>query len=566
MLCFEEVDWRYDQDEKIELLRYKNHYGDAPLRKQSYSLVRAHRSQLVGAANPKIISHSTAHTDKSRTNLTHSTRSLSNKSLQDAKKTQDVYVNVQLTQNMKGTLYHNVQGHRSPGLEGRTDLGLIEKNGHTCTYRVNTRPPTGRATSRSSLYTGKGSAEVMSRPSSVAAHSAKMTESRAVTPQSSYSRVASPAGSKVTVYDPNMGAEVSEKRPTTAMSTQSGQMKFTKFQLPIRGHSAPVRRVRSASDAVSLSEAKSLLRSEQRIRKEGVTRSRLLLTYSNIEESKKNTNVSNNTVANALQIDYVGYAATSVPSQRSCLSQKSSTSIASSTMSRTSVKKAIFPKNPTSPIAKEVVVKTIEHVPKDVKPQQSIHSKAIASTVPRANVTRPKTAQVLQRTEMSESKDVNMNNAAPLRRCKSETIMTVPSSPAPHFEVSHIISPLRKKKSHGWTTSHTQPVTIVPMLIGNGGNRNAAATKSESQQKPSTTTRLSMIQKPVRDPLTNHGEFQVRTRKQTEEYLEYVTGIQEKYFKEQEEEEKRMQRKMWLQVARGRRSNSVPRARVDHSK
>ena len=140
-------------------------------------------------------------------------------------------------------------------------------------------------------------------------------------------------------------------------------------------------------------------------------------------------------------------------------------------------------------------------------------------------------------------------------------------SPRSQFEVSHVISPVRKKKSHGWTTSHTEPVTIVPMMMGKGSSGSTSEVKKpEPHQRPTTTSRLSMIQKPVRDPLTNHGEFQVRTRQQTQDYLQYVTGIQDKYFQEQGEEEKMKQRKMWLQVARGKRSNSVPPRRTPQRK
>ncbi|XP_063961224.1 F-box and WD repeat domain containing protein 10B-like [Lytechinus pictus] len=562
MLCFEEVEWNYDQDEKIELLRYKNHYGDAPLRQQSYSLVRAQRSQLARSANPKIIAHTNAQTDRSRTNLSHSTRYLSNRSLQSAKKTQDVCVNVTLTQNVKGPLYRNVQGVRSGDLYAETDLGLMDLNGQTSTYRVNSRPPTGKSRSKSSLFSSKGSSEPLSGSPSGVASSVKVVESRPTTAHSGISRGVSPGLSQAATSSVSLGQELNEKRPTTAMSTQSGRLKFTKFQLPMRGHSAPVRRNKTADDAVSLSEAKSLLCSQQRITNEGVKRNRLLLTWSNIEESKKNNEVVNNTLANALQIDYVGYAAQSKPSNLS------SNSSSMSTISRASSKKGTISKNPTAPISKEIIVKTLEHVEQDVKPHKSIHPKTTASTVPKANLIRPQTAQVLARTEMRQPGNMNTNNTAPLRRCQSASALRSSMlSPTSQFEVSHTVSPVRKKKSHGWTTSHTEPVTIVPMLIGKGSSGNPSeARKSESNQKPSTTSRLSMIQKPVKDPLTHHGEFQVRTRRQTEDYLQYVTGIQEKYFQDQDEEEKMKQRKMWLQVARGKRSSSVPPRRAPQRK
>lgn len=562
MLCFEEVEWNYDQNEKIELLRYKNHYGDAPLRQQSYSLVRAQRSQLAQSANPKIIAHTNAQTDKGKTNLTHSTRFLSNRSLQSAKKTQEVCVNVTLTQNMKGPLYHNVQGLRSGNIDAQTDLGLVEMKGQTSTYRVNSRPPTERSRSKSSLSTSKGSSELLSGSSSGVASSVKIAESRPTTAHSGLSRGLSLGPSQAVTSSVSLGQELNEKRPTTAMSAQSSQLKFTKFQLPMRGHSAPVRRNKTADDAVSLSEAKSLLRSQQRITNEGVKRDRLLLTWGNIEESKKNNEVVNNTLANALHIDYVGYAA---PSKSSNLSSNSSRM---STISRASSRKGAIPKTPTAPIAKEIIVKTLEHVEQDVKPQKSIHPKTTVSTVPKANLIRPQTAQVLERTELRQPANMNTDNTTPLRRCQSASMLrTSMLSPTSQFEVSHMVSPVRKKKSHGWTTSHTEPVTIVPMLIGKGGSGNSSETKrSDSLQKPSTTSRLSMIQKPVQDPLTNHGEFQVRTRQQTQDYLQYVTGIQEKYFQEQSEEEKMKQRKMWLQVARGKRSSSVPPRRAPQRK
>ncbi|XP_072168163.1 F-box and WD repeat domain containing protein 10B-like [Diadema setosum] len=570
MLCFEEVEWNYGQSEKIELLRYKNRYGDAPLRQQSYSLVRAQRGQLAGAVNQKIISHSAPQRDGSNVVLTHSSRSLSDKSLQKARKNQEVCVNVTLTQNVKGPLYHNVQGPRQAAMDDRTDLGLMEVKGQTSTYRVNSRPPTGRSKSSVAL-SGQGSSVMGSRPSSGATQSVKMSRSDAATPFSSQSRGASPAFSKVSFTDVGIRGESINRRPTTAMSSPSAQLKSTKFRLPQRGHSAPVRRDKSPSDAVSLSEAKALLRSQQRVAKEGVTRDRLLLTWGNMEQSKKNSDVVNNTIANALQIDYVGYAAPSTAySTPSTLSSSNS-----STISRVPVKKSVYPRSPKLPIAKEIVVKTIEHIPQEFKHQKSIHPKTVESTVPRANVVRPQTAQVVHRSEMNvPSVEDTGGGKASLRRCKSETAMSSASMSAPlaHFEVSHIVSPVRKKKSHGWTTSHTEPVTIVPMLMRQRGSGSTTTSGGVSPgtrsrtERPSTTGRLSMIQKPVQDPLTNHGEFQVRTRQQTQDYLQYVTGIQEKYLQEQDEEERRMQRKMWLQMAKGRRSSSVPPKKSTSSK
>ncbi|XP_022092687.1 CMT1A duplicated region transcript 1 protein-like [Acanthaster planci] len=526
VLCFEEVQWDYEQEEKIELLRYKNHYGDAPLRKHTYPYVRAQRSERAGASNPKIIHHlrGTSKPDTS-SQLGHSGRTLHDRSLQSAKMIQKQFKAVEFASSLKGSVYHNVQGSQPDG-----PIPPGAKSGSATYARSragSSRPQT---------------ATTLTRPSTASVRSATGAPSRATTPASvSHSETVRPksqqnirACSPTVLSRPPTGIMKGKSRPTTAFSTKSAILKRAKFELPMRGHSAPVRR-QNVGDALSLSEAKALIRSQERTRDVPTPRDRLVLTINCIESSKKNTELVNNTTANCLEIDYKPRAESPPPSQCTVRSPEIRRQKGKSQVGAVS--------SPESTVV--VQFRTVEY---DNKPHISLHPEATLSSIPKQTVIcQQPTKPVL--TRPSSGRVPSTEKPKILRRSQSANAILTSDKPSivPSTQTEAAV---RKKTFHGWTTSHTEPIVLSPMLM-QGPSGTAPSMQSPRKQRHSVTKVVMGPPVEVKDPLKSHKEFQIRTREQTEGYLNWVTEIQHRYTKEKATQAEALQKKLWLAKAKG---------------
>ncbi|XP_038064299.1 CMT1A duplicated region transcript 1 protein-like [Patiria miniata] len=523
VLCFEEVQWDYEQEEKIELLRYKNHYGDAPLRKHTYPYIRAQRSERAGASNPKIIRHHRGPSEEGGSSqLGHSGRTLHDRHLQSAKRIQKQVKAVEFVSSLKGSVYHNVQGSQPDGAAMQSTKTGSVIYARSCAG--SSRPPTATTYSRPPTASTRSVTGLVSR----ATTPASLSRSEIVRPKSQQDvRVCSPVASS----RPPTGIMKGGSRPQTAFSTKSGILKRAKFELPRRGHSAPVRR-QNVSDALSLSEAKALIRSQERTKDVPTPRDRLLLTINCIESSKKNTELVNNTTANALEIDYKPHQESPAPFK-----------VKSPQIRQ--LREKLQPGALTRP--EPSVVSRFRTVEIDNKPHISLHPKIVPSSIPKQTLTckEPKKS-ILTRPSSGHVPSSAEKPEIPLRRSQSANAILTPNAASSGLS-TNTDAVIRKKTFHGWTTSHTEPVIISPMLMHGLGS----GAQSPRKQRRSVTKIVMGLPVEVKDPLKSHKEFQIRTREQTQGYLNRVTEIQQKDVREKAAQAEALQRKLWLAKAKG---------------
>nr|XP_006821837.1 PREDICTED: F-box/WD repeat-containing protein 10-like [Saccoglossus kowalevskii] len=529
---FERVDWDYTLDsDKIEILTYNNHYADAPLRKHNYSYVRANRMERAGSANPKIIQHNRCEQAPSAmvylkyTQIPHSTRTLSAKSMKRAALVQSTMREVQLTNSLKGSVYHNVQGIRPQSAE-------------TTRMSISSRPTTSMSKS----------VKMYSRPGTCDTH---------VTTLSMHPPSCSAKSRPDSVLS-------SCSRPVTAYSTQSAKMvsQTKRVTLPERGHSAPAsvqgrfyasRTDPDPDEVVSVSEARAVWRSHQRVKDRLTPSDRLLLVHNAVEISKDTTGeLVKNTTHNCQEIEYKMEPS---PERKTVSREDRSVSIqasrSSTSSSVSSYRSCVSRKVTTS----ETVVTPIESMPLDAKPHLSMFSKTVNSTIPKPTLLRPQTAKsrvVKQSTVTNSGEQVTatVNESPSMRRSKS--VGALPSTPAA-FGVSMQF----KKKKNGMSTTHTEPVIMVPMFMHGPSKIEVGTPKSvQHEQRPpsrpmTASSRFSLAS--VKDPLKVGGtsEFQLRTRTQTEDYLEKITTLQEQYMRERSLGQRKKQRAAWLSKAKG---------------
>ncbi|XP_072044586.1 F-box and WD repeat domain containing protein 10B-like isoform X2 [Amphiura filiformis] len=593
VLNFEEVQWDYTQEEKIELLRYKNHYGDAPLRKHKYAYVRAQRSERAGTANPKIIHHraiQSAPSERSASSrqrqLPHSTRTLSARNIRSAKQTQKHVVNVQLTKNLKGSIYHNVQGTQPEEYDESMRAGIaqtlvISRGKGLASFTAGSRPPTAathkptyrnmisgtqnlrphtagvvrivdsRPTTAKTRPMSSGTIQSNHRhtpgsrpPSGKVRHSSITSEAQlqtlgVVNPRSNGPLASSRPPTGIMKCSITMPSETS--RPATAGTLKSHIGKRTKFQLPMRGHSAPVRR--QATDALSLSEAKALMMSQRRTKNDPIPRDKLLLTINCIESAKLNTGLVNNTAANCLEIDYKPLP---TESNNYTQIQNRNNSARSRTSDAGSVGRTASKAKPSEVVTRQTMVTPLEVKSHEVRGQESLHPKTIHSSIPRGTVMRPQSAHTIV-TDQETVKDSMLRPPSRSSLRRSQSTGALPSSNNNNNTNPYIHVPARKKKTHGWSTSHTEAVVMVPMFM-----HGASRIEPNQPERSTSKTRISMPQRKVEDPLGPREDFQIRTRQQTQDYLTYVTGLQAKYEKDKKMAAERKQQQMWKAKASGK--------------
>ncbi|XP_070580765.1 F-box and WD repeat domain containing protein 10B-like isoform X2 [Ptychodera flava] len=515
---FEPVDWDYTLDsEKIEILTYNNNYSDAPLRHHNYSYVRANRMDRAGAANPKIIHHAdndmapSASVYLKYAQMPHSTRSLSAKMMKRAAFVQKMMKDVELTNSLKGSVYHNVQGSRPTTVD-------------TTFTTVPTRPTTAMSKS----------VRLQSRPGT--------TETRVTT----------------LTGRPKSNTESVASRPVTSFSTQSAKHRRKMVALPERGHSAPAKIQGiyrgtptdfDREEVVSMSEARALHRSYIRTKDRAVPRDRLLLVHNAIESSKNTTDeVVRNTTANSHDIEYTVGKPAEKKSEHyageektvSILQQRPDTAYSEASSFRSYASQKVT--------TSETVVTPLETVPVDATPYLSMFSKTVHSTIPKPGLLRPQTAKsrVVKQSTISNTGEETksaVRDTSGMRRSKS--VGAMPSTPQVFGVKSSI------KRANGLTTTNTEPIVTVPMFMYGPSRIEPGLTEERPLSRPPTaSSRATTVS--IKDPLrVGPSSFQLRTRQQTEEYLEHIKKIQEKYLKERAARGKKEQQHAWKLKAKG---------------
>ncbi|XP_033118488.1 CMT1A duplicated region transcript 1 protein-like [Anneissia japonica] len=489
ILNFEEVKWNYEQvEEKIELLRYKNHYKDAPLRHHSYTYVRAQRSDRAQSANPKVIKHGQIEpvvecispgTTKGKS-LPHSTRGLSANSRRRAEYFQKVVRDVNLTQSLRGSVFHNTQASESrPG-------SAINKGRAT-------RPPSGA---------GKWNATERS-PSQMSSTKSSGEDSRPTTSLSNSLQVSrSPTG---ILKSPII-------RPLTSFSNNMEPSSLNQLQVEKRIQSAPARVTFRADSHLSYSESKALYRSKLRTKGRKTPQDQLLLTVNSIESSKQNTEVVQNTTHNVKDIFHAPRVV----------------NISNMPKTRSVIRKA-FPAKQTDSYRtkdKEWLITNIEQVPADKKVFESIHPKCVQTSIPRVQVIRPNTAEIIRISPSRDNAALRSSSAGPVLRHANNFEKIVPKAAQ------------RPRKYHGYTTSSTADVVPMPMFIG--------------ESKPVLKAKPPYLGAPdsrVSDPLAFNSNFKIRTREQTDKYLKFVSGLQKQYEESESLKAEKKQKKLWLKKA-----------------
>ncbi|XP_071953237.1 F-box and WD repeat domain containing protein 10B-like isoform X2 [Antedon mediterranea] len=529
ILNFEEVKWDYDQlEEKIELLRYKNHYKDAPLRHHSYSYVRAQRSERAQSANPKVLKHSQsdpqikhASLNRSRAqSLPHSTRGLSANNRKRAEFVQKVVKEVSLTQSLTGSVYHNTQASESrPGTavhkgnvsrpqsvalthnSFKSNLGMSR-----CSNQKILRPPTGMS--------------IVSRPPTGLSFVSRPPTGMSIANTSPVSRPPtgmSRSNTRNDLHSPTGILKNMSTRPRTALSNID-QIKRNKMQSAKRVQSAPVGVTFRPDSYLSYSESKALYRSKLRTMGRETPQDQLLLTVNSIESSKQNNELVRNTTHNAKEIDcgvrVVGIS--DLPKTRSV------------------IRRAFLTKQTDRVKEKDVLITKIQSVPADKLPFESIHPKNVKTSIPEVQVIRPNTAETIRMADITKHKALRSSSAGPVLR------QTAHFSNLPQKEVP------KQKKYHGYKTSSTADIDPIPMFIGE--SKAARKVKPPYLNAPDST---------VTDPLAVGGNFKIRTRAQTNDYLTYVTGLQKQHRENEVLKAERKQQKLWLRMATGGRPVNV---------
>lgn len=540
ILNFEEIKWDYDQEEKIELLRYKNHFEEANLRHHNYAYVRANRSERAASANPKLVSHRTVSLANGSGKihlgqLSHSGRSLSPKRLEHAEEIQKYVQQVKLTNSLKGSVYHNITDVRS---KSTSDLNRPSTAG---VRSVASRPGTGYSRSPS-----KSQSCCSLRPKS--STSSKYNQSLRIPSAKSYGGYSEGYYSQSEMqgdqsWEGNLQQAPSiltesgflSSRPTTAKSAVSRKVKPSGLRMPLRGKSAPASGRTGAVNPLTLSEARSLSNSRQRIEKNPVKRNKLLLSVGVLEASKQFYKPSvMNMGINTLTKNDID---TRVLPSHSAESETSS----SEETEQEIIREKDF-------VMSETLIMPIETMSLDGKPHQSIHPKSVPSSIPRGNHNRPKTAQ----SRVTSRSQVKVQNT---RRCKSSM-----SSRMVQSSQSTTSSPVRKKKSHGWTTSCTEPVVHTPMLMHGKSHIEpnvVTGVKGGTDHSDCKPKSAPVVTAEVKNPFHSHGEFQLRSRKQLEDYLNKVGGIQISYEMEKEREVERIQKMVWKAKATGKTDRNL---------
>ncbi|XP_046584834.1 LOW QUALITY PROTEIN: CMT1A duplicated region transcript 1 protein-like [Haliotis rubra] len=534
VLNFEKVDWDYSlETDKVPSLVQYSSYSDSPVRQQPYSYIRAQRMKVAGAANKKIINHDgkldqplrctpLMQTSFRAPQIPHSAKTLSTHSMSEAR----------MIQFSRGTSGLESQEWTTSGPGFTTDSRITFQTDHGQTMS----PP---------------NSAFKKPPLSPQAQSSAHSRTR---PGTSKSGKGQPT---VTILEQKPDDMEEEDVPTEPPVIH--RRVSWAFDKPLT----------NKSKDFSLSEMKSLLRSQIRMKAESVIPPDFIyLTVNTIQNSMKPSETNRNTQNNIRDIEVVPYTHKQRPSsspgkidprtkvpiedldleQFIPVGQGETISDYSDLRSVRSLRTKEQPKPPPIPPKESIATRCVS-TPINPSRHISIHPKRIKSTLPRGRVIRPISAAVMQRTSAHP----------PLREPKSQRPVTAPNLTRPITSTSIPLSiatalpgaPVHRPKSRGLTSSqHTS--NVVPMLMYSKEVKDTIEMfkqrqKDREQLIPRSASEPSLGKvSPFNDPLRSHVRFELRTHKQEKEYINDIETMHRDQKQREEDTLEKKKRAAWL--------------------
>lgn len=555
VLNFEKVEWDYTlENDKVPPLVQYSSYADTPIRTQPYSYIRAQRMVRAGASNPKIVLHSRP--KESRTvdrqilpqtsyhapQFPHSAKPLSSHSMQSARQIQS-------------RLYTDgfESMHFTPGMESRLALSDVK-----------------------TAVSSRGKSRASTAPSKP-----PLPKSRPMTQKSGVSQ------HSVIIADPHPEEDDDDDESGPPPTSLKRRVSWA-FEKPL---------VPKSKD-ISLSETKSLLRSQMRMKSETIVPPDFIyLTINAIQNSMHPTETSSNTQVNFKQkqnlLDTLRNRPSSSPPkidprtkvgpgeiglERFIVDDKVDTVSEFSDVKSVKSAKAKDDRMLDS-LEKEVYATPCDIKPTKIKLRQSLHSKNTKSTVPIGRVIRPISASATRREADPSLKTRGIRpGTAPVQSNRPNTGVSVRSTIASTLPG---VTPTQKPQGYHGLSSTATETSIVPMLMYPADMKEKLSqliqekrglNKTEDVQSAEHTGPILGNVSAYNDPMRSHVKFELRTYEQEKDY---ITNI-EKIFSEQqlkdEEEMERKQKMAWLSRAKGRRDSQPsssklrPRSNVSSSR
>ncbi|KAK3759040.1 hypothetical protein RRG08_022029 [Elysia crispata] len=546
VMNFEAVQWDYslETDRVPPLVQYGS-YSDAPVRAQPYSYIRAQRMKKAGAVNTKIVRHDMP-PDKASTEqvllqhqyrasqLPHSAKGLSTRSLESAKRIQS------------GTRRSDTATFSSPDQSlcesPRQDKRDMVEQFIATTGKRTVHPPPTHA--HSQVSGGKSKSRIRSAPSQF---SVTIKE----TPEED--------DSDATREVANIGRRIS--------------WAFDKPLVP-------------KDKDISLSEMKSLLRSQIRMRAESVVPPDFIyLTVSTIEKSLVDSETNYNTKINMQEpktallrkrpnsspsrID----PRTKVPVDQLGLERFQSedgtmSEVSDHRSSVRSVKPKELPKPPPVP-EKESFSTMCTSTPVTPAQKSSLHPDRIRTTVPRGRIIRPVSAGPLGMDE-DRHKSALALHAPPIAhrpprpvtapvKIRPMSVKSVPASIAPSLPGAGSFS--TRPRSQPMSSSAYEANSNVPMLMYPREVREKAAALKEQRKSRQAPMELGPDGRPLgkvsqfNQPMREHVTFELRTHHQEEEHMANIEKMHANQKRREQAQQDKQRKALWLAMATGKMSS-----------
>lgn len=540
LLHFEHVEWDYTlETDKVPPLVQYGSYSDAPVRSQPYTYVRAHRMKKAGASNTKIIHRNASpplppgskvilQHGYHALQLPHSAKSLSEHSMEAARK---------IHSSMSRPDFSQVSCRDGSSFSG--DECQLECRQTACRdvqLELSAVGSTAKKPPPSPSLLGLGGKH---QPAA-----SKSTPSVTIN-----EKMGSKAASAVVMKNP----PIVKRRVSWA------------FDKPLE----------PKDKIISLSEMKSLLRSQIRMKAESIVPPNFIyLTVNTIQTTMVPSETNYNTRKNMLEEKVVEYTETKRPSSspgridprtklpvedlglRVFMAESDMVSEVSDLRSIRSAKVKEVAK-PSTIVNKEEITTLCAATHINATPFLSLHPSCVKSTIPKGRVIRPISASVLQ-----QQKDANNASSAtysvrpvtaPAAKSYPDTGKSVFRSIKTSLPGATPVPPPSQQQ-----TSSAIANAVVPMLMYS----KEVMQKIEEMKKQNRKAREPPVAvlgdkplgkiSPHNMPMRNHIKFELKTHKQEQAQLDSIMCINhEQKIKEQEQLEKK-KRAAWLAKVKGK--------------
>ena len=550
MLNFEPIDFDYtlESDKMPSLVQYSK-YSDAPVRPQPYSYVRAQRMKKAGASNTKLIYHDGNeqavvyhHNLHNTTQPAHSAKTLSRKTMQEARKIQSASARMQRAASSVSVAPRPAAPSKS---RARTDPGTEVVKGKTSAIG-------GKSMKSVSIY-GKGKPPI---PPSMAKSKV------AISTRSGTSVV----GFQVGVMDDDSDVsseEYGDMRRRVSWAFEHPDIPKTK--------------------ELSLSETKALLRSQIRAKEEVVPPDFIYLTVNAIQNSMKQTDAYRNMELGRVEAPRPPPRQPGRPtSSPSRIDPRTKVPVEELDLDQLMMESDMAPRELDVQSSAVSVVshgsrssrskqgQTVPHIPKsativtefapctvDASPEMSVHSRKTKSTIPKPKLLRPHTAALYKKGDQQKSKPDHRPQSASVvsRSGRGSRAGAFPVSLAINAAMGPVSVP-GQNIHQGTMKSSASESTFVPMLMYPADMserldqiRQRRITRQSSNMLPAGTQegRVSKYNAPMRD----HVDFKLHTHHQVEENLEQIAHHFKSARKQKLLEQDRRQRAAWLAKVSG---------------